>query len=728
MMTMIKRSLFIFLCGFILSACGQNAESNSQSANPTPSSQSVDSGSLVQNAPEAKELPLLYQEIYEEAVQDGAFPDSDARNLAIVQKIVQELGKRGCTALDSENQVDMANPQQLEAFLAALKNAETAEATVLIASAYGRFTAYHLHTESGNIEVSKVYYQYNNECFQIKSSLSYLVDSWQYTDDGYFFFTGSSSSAESYVLTMSDEPEITAWRVKPLDSQCRLYTRQYLLPVGYEKNNLFLVDWRSRDYDNVDFYDIFDKFYPAVFQQTVPYVMDENPNIGAVYQIPEKEFEAVVTLHFSIDNATLRTKTKHLKEAEAYEYHPRGFYELEHTNLPYPEVVNYKENADGTITLTVNAVYPGLETSRAYTHELVILPKEQGAFEYVSNTVLTTEKDYDMSWHTDRLTEDEWQNIYGETPLLTEEEQTELETAVLTAAGQASSAQYQETVSLLGKAGFVSVADGLPMENAEQLEAFYTDYQANRDAQVTVFTINVDGTIDAFTFLHREGRLQTRYIEIEWDHNGKPKIKDRICRDLSEITLTPKGYFIYSYKQTSQYDTLCQYWRIYPLSDRYRELTEKYIFGLSYVNYNILMTDWDSRNAKDILMPCMYEDLCRIHTGKEPEVKNGRIPAAQYEEVMTTYLPVTREQVQQLCGYDAKTDSYPYEMIFPRQYPPFGEVVDYTENTDGTITLTVDAVWIEQGTDCAFTNTIVVQPFEDDTFRYLSNTITPKQM
>ena len=84
--------------------------------------------------------------------------------------------------------------------------------------------------------------------------------------------------------------------------------------------------------------------------------------------------------------------------------------------------------------------------------------------------------------------------------------------------------------------------------------------------------------------------------------------------------------------------------------------------------------------------------------------------------------------MQRLCDYDAKTDSYPYEMILHRQYPPFGEVVNYTENTDGTITLTVDGVWIEQGTDCAFTNTITVQPFEDGTFRYLSNTITPKQM
>ena len=67
-------------------------------------------------------------------------------------------------------------------------------------------------------------------------------------------------------------------------------------------------------------------------------------------------------------------------------------------------------------------------------------------------------------------------------------------------------------------------------------------------------------------------------------------------------------------------------------------------------------------------------------------------------------------------------------MIFASPYPPFGEVVDYTENPDGTITLIVDGVWADYNSDLAFTNTIVVQPFGDGTFRYLSNTIEQKEL
>ena len=95
---------------------------------------------------------------------------------------------------------------------------------------------------------------------------------------------------------------------------------------------------------------------------------------------------------------------------------------------------------------------------------------------------------------------------------------------------------------------------------------------------------------------------------------------------------------------------------------------------------------------------------------------------------MTTYFPVSIEQLQEKCGYDKNSNSYAYEMILASPYPPFGEVVDYTENSDGTITLYVDAVWADYNSDCAFTNQIVVQPFSDGTFRYLSNSIEQREL
>ena len=61
------------------------------------------------------------------------------------------------------------------------------------------------------------------------------------------------------------------------------------------------------------------------------------------------------------------------------------------------------ENADGTITLIVNAVYPKENTSKSFSHKTVIRPLEEGGFQYVSNEIISSKEDYDIWWHSDRM-------------------------------------------------------------------------------------------------------------------------------------------------------------------------------------------------------------------------------------------------------------------------------------------------------------------------------------
>ena len=288
--------------------------------------------------------------------------------------------------------------------------------------------------------------------------------------------------------------------------------------------------------------------------------------------------------------------------------------------------------------------------------------------------------------------------------------------------------QRKAVVKKLGENGFVSVEEDTNMQNYEAIETFYTEYLNGQDSMVTIFKVHRDGLIGAITFIYRKDKLQTYYVGVRWKEGGIPEIQGTSISDIAEIKLTEKGYFIYSYKTIIAHASLRQYFRVKPLSDDCRELTKKYISGLSYVNYNMLVTNWDSSNVEDILMPCMYEDIYRIHTVENLRTENQEIPAEQYENIMTTYFPVSIEQLRKHCGYIEDSASYPYEMIYASPYPPFGEVIDYTENANGTITLMVDGVWSDYNSDCAFTNQIVVQPFEDGTFKYLSNSIEQKEL
>ena len=283
--------------------------------------------------------------------------------------------------------------------------------------------------------------------------------------------------------------------------------------------------------------------------------------------------------------------------------------------------------------------------------------------------------------------------------------------------------QRKAVVEQLGSAGLVSVEKDTDMQNPDEIERFWAEYQKGQNSMVTVYEIHQDGVIGSITFIHRNHKLQTYYVGVRWKEGGVPEIQGISVSDVAEIKLTEKGYFIYAYEYIIPHASLRQYWRIKPLSEKCKELTEKYISGLSYVNYNLLVTNWDAENVEDILMPCMYEDIYRVYTGGNLKTEDWKIPAEEYERVMTTYFPVSVEQLRENCGYDETSDSYKYEMIYASPYPPFGEVVDYTENTDGTITLFVDGVWPDYNSDQAFRNVIVVEPFEDGTFRYLSNSI-----
>ena len=283
--------------------------------------------------------------------------------------------------------------------------------TIIVITEPG-FQKFDLKTENGDVNVVREYYQYDhNGQLQNISTVSYLADFWQYTEEGYLIFEGSYFSEESFALTLSDTSEHTMLRVLPLDEKCREYGRTYLQPIGYRKNNLFLTDWSEEDFGGLNFYDVFDSLYQIRYEQPVPYEADENLNIKAEYRIPAQEFEAVIMPYFSIDKEELQRRTMYIPEEGVYVYRPRGFYYIEYLDILYPEVTDYLENADGTITLLVNAVYPEEYTAKAFSHKTVIRPLPEGGFQYVSNEMLLSGQEPDLWWHSKRLTKEEWENL-----------------------------------------------------------------------------------------------------------------------------------------------------------------------------------------------------------------------------------------------------------------------------------------------------------------------------
>lgn len=662
---------------------------------------------------------------------------TEEEKLNQTRTIIESMGSKGYIAVDVENQINMANAENAEMFLSEVAENRDAGCTILQVMYDKSFVRFDFKSGGNNVMITRRFYVWENNCFVEKNEENYKAYTWKYTD-GYLFF-------ERYRMGGYDgDSAYTALRVEPLDEKLRVLNRKYIKTIGYDSNNLFTTNWDESDMNKINYYDIYEALYKMKYGMSSPY-SDE----GVTYMIEGKLYEKVFQEYLLVSTDVLQHVNVYDVSRQMYQYRTRGMFDHSVTPLvPFPEVVDAEYNADGTITLIVNAVSEKDESGRLFTHKVTIKEKENDGFEYVSNDVLTMGKE-GIYWYRDRLSDKEWQEHYGDKTitinqngnviddsLLSDDEMENVKVNIIgILQSDAIRKLYEDedisnnsdliydAVDILGSSGLICFADDTNMYNYQLFQSFYRKYTDGEGCDyICVYRVNRDASVTEMTFVYDDSRIQMIFNTAKFENHDWKFIATGI-RDLKDMKLTQKGYFIYTYSNIIAHGGLKEYFRVSPLTDECRELTRKYVYGLSYVNYNMLVIDWDESNASDILVPCMFDDIYRLYTGENLKPDGGWIDADKYESVMLSMFPVTVTELRDNCDYNSEKDSYRYHVIIGKQYPPFGEVVDYTYNDDGTVSLIVDAVWADKGSDIAFRNTLTVKPEDDGTFKYMSNHI-----
>lgn len=662
---------------------------------------------------------------------------TEEEKLNQTRTVIESMGSKGYIAVDVENQINMANAENAEMFLSEVAENRDAGCTILQVMYDKSFVRFDFKSGSNNVMITRRFYVWENNCFVEKNEENYKAYTWKYTD-GYLFF-------ERYRMGGYDgDSAYTALRVEPLDEKLRVLNRKYIKTIGYDSNNLFTTNWDESDMNKINYYDIYEALYKMKYGMSSPY-SDE----GVTYMIEGKLYEKVFQEYLPVSTDVLQHVNVYDVSRQMYQYRTRGMFDHSVTPLvPFPEVVDAEYNADGTITLIVNAVSEKDESGRLFTHKVTIKEKENDGFEYVSNDVLTMGKE-GIYWYRDRLSDKEWQEHYGDKTitinqngnviddsLLSDDEMENVKVNIIgILQSDAIRKLYEDedisdnsdliygAVDILGSSGLICFSDDTNMYNYQLFQSFYRNYTDGGERDyICVYRVNRDASVTEMTFVYDDSRIQMIFNTAKYENRDWKFIATGI-RDLKDMKLTEKGYFIYTYSNIIAHGGLKEYFRVSPLTDECRKLTRKYVYGLSYVNYNMLVIDWDESNASDILVPCMFDDIYRLYTGENLKPDGGWIDADKYESVMLSMFPVTVTELRDNCDYNSEKNSYRYQVILGKQYPPFGEVVDYIYNDDGTVSLIVDAVWADKGSDIAFRNTLTVKPEEDGTFKYMSNHI-----
>lgn len=275
------------------------------------------------------------------------------------------------------------------------------------------------------------------------------------------------------------------------------------------------------------------------------------------------------------------------------------------------------------------------------------------------------------------------------------------------------------------------------MENYKRFSSFLAKAQEKQKGSGVIYEVHSEGSIGREKFIYDGKEMFLLASNASWDDNGKPIITFVSYTRIKKWRYSRKGWFCYELcvpeypEVTEMVDGSCLI-RIKPMSDNKRKLSRKCVRGLAYQGNNILCSNWDQEHMQKIDYNGLYEYLYAMKYKKKFNGKKypSGIPKDQFEQLIMEYLPVSREDIEKYASYNEKKKTYDWMRLGCFNYAPnfFGtsipEVTKIKDNSNGTVTLTVDAVCeMVLCNEAVITHELTVKFNKDGSFRYLGNKI-----
>lgn len=275
------------------------------------------------------------------------------------------------------------------------------------------------------------------------------------------------------------------------------------------------------------------------------------------------------------------------------------------------------------------------------------------------------------------------------------------------------------------------------MENYKEVEKFLTNAELGNKGFVVIYEIHSDGGIGRKKYIYDGENMFLLASITVWNDDNMPCMSFISYTRLKEWRYSDKGWFCYKLcvpeypEVTEMVDGSCLI-RIRPMNKRRRRLSKQCVQGLGYQGNNLLCSNWDENHLEKLDYNGLYEYLYEMKYKKKYNGKKypDGIPKDKFESLIMEYLPVTSEIIQKYAVFDKKKGTYLWQGLGCFNYAPafFGtsipEVTKIKRNTDGTVTLTVDAVCEMMLCDEAvITHELTVRFAEDGSFMYLGNKI-----
>lgn len=304
-------------------------------------------------------------------------------------------------------------------------------------------------------------------------------------------------------------------------------------------------------------------------------------------------------------------------------------------------------------------------------------------------------------------------------------------------------------VDRIGQQGFAAVdyAGNLDMRCPEAIEYFGSQIDGGSDISVSYYMVYNDGQISVYHLGRQNGLWYLIAMSSGWDKNCKPEILTEGRYVIGDVRYTDKGWLIYS-RDTDSFDANQRsntnsyvFVRVKPCDADKKALCDKYIKPIGYFENNLFTTTWTQADFTPIDFNSLFSMLFGMYNGTQsltasnvenyyPSVEGTRlslIPTENFERIVQQYFNIDSSVLKAISDYSYERGGYYFLGYADGMYNvtprfPEPEVTDYWYNSDGSLTMRVDAVFKWYGTDQAFSHDVTVMETSGG-FRYVSNTL-----
>ena len=274
------------------------------------------------------------------------------------------------------------------------------------------------------------------------------------------------------------------------------------------------------------------------------------------------------------------------------------------------------------------------------------------------------------------------------------------------------------------------------MKNYEKFEDFLIASTSGESRDAIIYSIHSDGAVERNKFIFDGVDMYVLATCTTWNNVGEVEVLYCTYTRLKKWSYTEQGWFCYElcvpeYPEVMEVVNGGCLIRVKPISEKNRELSQKYVQGLGYQGNNLLCSNWNVDDMGKLDYNGMYEYLYAMKYKEkfDAEKYQDGIPKEEFEKLIQEYIPITSEQLQEYAVFDDESQKYAWTRLGCGNYSPtlFGtslpEVTSMEENMDGTITMVVHAVCEMLGNDSVMVHKVTVRVNADGSFQYLGNEI-----